>query len=108
MLDSFVPFGRPVVVGGTPYKSGMVAGDLRVPDDREAEFLAPHPMRIIPGAGEVMERDLLNMGIPLIGSGQYRRTGFHPVTIETVYTMTRETEGGVEQYPLFLLTGKAG
>lgn len=40
--------------------------------------------------------------------GAARRAGFHPVTIDTVYTMTRETEGGVEQYPLFLLTGKAG
>ena len=47
---------------------GKRAGDLRVPDGREAEFLAPHPVRIMPGVGEVMERDLLNMGIPYIGS----------------------------------------
>jgi DNA polymerase IV len=46
---------------------GKKAGDLRVPDGREAEFLSPHPVRIMPGVGEVMERDLLNMGIPLIG-----------------------------------------
>lgn len=47
---------------------GKKAGDLRVPDGREAEFLSPHPVRIMPGVGEVMERDLLNMGIPFIGS----------------------------------------
>ena len=40
--------------------------------------------------------------------GAARRAGFHPVTIETVHTMTRETENGLEQYPLFLLTGKTG
>lgn len=47
---------------------GKRAGDLRVPDGEEAPFLAPHPVRIMPGVGEVMERDLLNMGIPFIGS----------------------------------------
>lgn len=47
---------------------GKRAGDLRVPEGREADFLAPHPVRIMPGIGEVMERDLLNMGIPFIGS----------------------------------------
>ncbi len=47
---------------------GKRAGDMRVPEGREADFLAPHPIRIMPGIGEVMERDLLNMGIPFIGS----------------------------------------
>ncbi|MFZ1728900.1 MAG: DNA polymerase IV [Bacteroidota bacterium] len=47
---------------------GKRAGDMRVPEGREADFLAPHPIRIMPGVGEVMERDLLNMGIPFIGS----------------------------------------
>jgi 2-polyprenyl-3-methyl-5-hydroxy-6-metoxy-1,4-benzoquinol methylase len=40
--------------------------------------------------------------------GAARRAGFHPVTIDTVHTMTRETEQGMETYPLFLLTGRAG
>lgn len=43
-------------------------GDLRVPGGEEAPFLAPHPVRIMPGVGEVMERDLLAMGMPRIGS----------------------------------------
>jgi 2-polyprenyl-3-methyl-5-hydroxy-6-metoxy-1,4-benzoquinol methylase len=41
-------------------------------------------------------------------TGAARRAGFHPVTIETVHTMTRETDAGIEHYPLFLLTGKTG
>ncbi len=46
---------------------GKRIGDIRVPDGGEAPFLAPHHVRIMPGIGEVMERDLLAMGIPLIG-----------------------------------------
>ncbi|MCB2206418.1 DNA polymerase IV [bacterium] len=47
---------------------GKGHGDVRVDDGREAEFLAPHRVRILPGVGEVMERDLLAMGMPRIGS----------------------------------------
>lgn len=47
---------------------GKRQGDLRVPDGEEAPFLAPHHVRILPGVGEVMERDLLAMGMPRIGS----------------------------------------
>jgi DNA polymerase IV len=46
---------------------GKRVGDLRIADGGEAGFLAPHPVRIMPGVGEVMERDLLHMGIPRIG-----------------------------------------
>ncbi|MBE0642613.1 MAG: class I SAM-dependent methyltransferase [Bacteroidetes bacterium] len=35
-----------------------------------------------------------------------RRAGFHPVAYQTVHVMTRETEEGVKNYPLFLLTGR--
>jgi DNA polymerase IV len=46
---------------------GKRAGDLYVPDGGEAGFLAPHHVALLPGVGEVMQRDLLSMGIPRIG-----------------------------------------
>jgi DNA polymerase IV len=46
---------------------GKRAGDVRVPAGGEASFLAPHAVRLLPGVGGVMERDLLGMGIPRIG-----------------------------------------
>ena len=46
---------------------GKRAGDLRVPEGEEAPFLAPHAIRLLPGIGEVLERELLAMGVPLIG-----------------------------------------
>ncbi len=46
---------------------GKKLGDLRVPDGEEEDFLAPHVIRLMPGVGEVMEQDLLGMGIHLIG-----------------------------------------
>jgi DNA polymerase IV len=46
---------------------GKKLGDLCVRDGEEADFLAPHPVRIMPGVGEVMERDLLLMGMHIIG-----------------------------------------
>ncbi|MBI5645730.1 MAG: DNA polymerase IV [Ignavibacteriae bacterium] len=46
---------------------GKRAGDLRVPAGGEAGFLAPHPVRLLPGVGEVLERELLSMGVHYIG-----------------------------------------
>jgi DNA polymerase-4 len=46
---------------------GKKIGDLYVPEGTEAGFLAPHPIRIMPGIGEVCEREMLSMGIHLIG-----------------------------------------
>jgi DNA polymerase IV len=46
---------------------GKRAGDMHVPDGEEAPFLAPHHIALLPGVGDVMERELLSMGIPRIG-----------------------------------------
>ena len=46
---------------------GKKHGDLRIPDGGEASFLAPHAVRIMPGVGEVMERELLSMDMHYIG-----------------------------------------
>lgn len=46
---------------------GKSAGDLLVPDGCEAKFLAPHRIRVLPGVGEVLERELLLMSLPFIG-----------------------------------------
>lgn len=64
---------------------GKRAGDLRIPDGGEQDFLAPHPIAVLPGVGDVLERELLSMGIPRIGgiarlpmqlfSNMYGKTG---------------------------------
>ncbi len=46
---------------------GKKIGDLYVPEGTEERFMAPHPIRIMPGIGEVTEREMLSMGIHLIG-----------------------------------------
>ncbi|MDH7516128.1 MAG: DNA polymerase IV [Bacteroidota bacterium] len=46
---------------------GKRLGDLRVPDGTERAFLAPHAVRVLPGVGDVMERELTAMGIRCIG-----------------------------------------
>ncbi len=46
---------------------GKRAGDTRVPDGVEAAFLAPHAVRLLPGVGEVLERELVAMGMRRIG-----------------------------------------
>jgi DNA polymerase IV len=46
---------------------GKKVGDLSVREGEEAGFLAPHVIRLLPGVGEVMERELLAMGVHLIG-----------------------------------------
>jgi DNA polymerase IV len=46
---------------------GKKVGDLYVPEGSEERFMAPHPIRIMPGIGEVTEREMLSMGIHLIG-----------------------------------------
>ncbi len=42
-------------------------GDLIVPHGKEAEFLAPRVIRMLPGVGKVMEPELRAMGMRLIG-----------------------------------------
>ncbi len=64
---------------------GKRAGDLYVPHGGEADFLSPHHIALLPGVGDVMERELLSMGIPRIGdiaalppqlfSNMYGKTG---------------------------------
>ena len=64
---------------------GKRHGDMRVPDGEEERFLAPHRVRLMPGVGEVLERELLSMGITRIGgiaalpiqlfSNMYGKTG---------------------------------
>lgn len=46
---------------------GKRVGDLRVPDGTEQCFLAPQPIRIMPGVGEVLERELLDLNMTRIG-----------------------------------------
>jgi DNA polymerase-4 len=46
---------------------GKSRGDLRVEDGGEAAFLAPHAVRLMPGVGEVMERELHAVGVRRIG-----------------------------------------
>ncbi len=46
---------------------GKRTGDTRVPDGCEEPFLAPHPIRILPGVGEVLERELVDLNMLRIG-----------------------------------------